>query len=137
MSQESLSAMEATRARIHAQAAAARTRRDTLAELAASVDQTVATVRSPRGEVTVTASASALVQKVELQPTALDLDAVALGRIVTETIERAQRAAAHLAVEKTAQALGADNPVVTAIADDVSRRFGPDDTLQPGEIRPL
>lgn len=114
--------LEAARARIRAQAADAERRRAAVHELAATVESTRATVRSERGEVAVTASATAVILEVTLDPEALDLAPGALGALLTRTIGRAQRAAAERALAATEAALG-EGEFTARLRAEVAARF--------------
>lgn len=88
--------LEAARTRMRVQLAEARARNAALHAIADQVRAAEATVRSPRGEVEVTAGADGAVRAVRFGDAALDLSAADLGRLTTETVSAAQRAAADL-----------------------------------------
>jgi hypothetical protein len=88
--------LEAARTRMRAQLAEARARNAALHAIAAQVRTTEATVRSPRGELEVTAGADGGIRSVRFAESALDLAPAELGRLTTETAAAAQRAAAEL-----------------------------------------
>ena len=110
------------RGRVRAQVQAARARNAAITALAATVATTTATVRSARGEVTVTARPDASIVEIVVAAGALDLRHDALGRLLTDTVARAQRAAAGLALEAAADALGEDSELVTGLRADLDRR---------------
>lgn len=121
--------LESARAMIDLQVQQARERSAAVSVLAEQVSTTTATVKSPNGAVSVTASAAAVITNVTLTAGALELTPAALGALVTETILRAQRAAAELALGAAEAALGTDSGFVAGLRDDVDSRFGPaDDT---------
>ena len=88
--------LEAARTRMRAQLAEARARNAALHAIADQVSAAEATVRSPRGEVEVTAGADGGIRAVRFAEAALDLAPADLGRLTTETVDAAQRAAAAL-----------------------------------------
>ena len=126
---EAFSDINSARARIQGQLAEARARTAVIEVLADEVTTTTATVRSPRGEVSVTSTASSIITDVTVSDDALDLHPDALGRVLRDTIAAAQRAAARLALEAAEESLGADNGFVAELRADVDSRF----TDLPGE----
>jgi DNA-binding protein YbaB len=121
--------LDSARSRIRSQVQDARDRTAAVTVLADQVAATSATVRSARGEVTITATAGAQVTGVTVSPGALELRADALGRIILDTIAAAQRAAAELALAAAEDALGADSGFVVGLRADIDSRFGD----RPGE----
>ena len=115
--------LESARATIEGQLERARERNAAMSVLADRVDSTSATVRSPRGEVAVTATAA--ITDVKLAESALTLHPQALGKLLTETIARAQHAAADLAITAAEETLGADSGLVAELRADVDSRFAP------------
>jgi DNA-binding protein YbaB len=113
---------DAVRATIDAQVADAAARAAAVDALAERIATTTATVRSLRGEVEVTAAPSGAIRSVRLADDALELTAVDLGRLVTETISRAQREAADRAFAEAESALGPDSGVVGQLRDELARR---------------
>jgi DNA-binding protein YbaB len=120
--------LDSARAMIDSQLEQARERSVAMSAMAERVASTTATVRSPRGEVAVTATASAAITDVTLSDAASTLNPVTLGRLITETISRAQRAAAELAIAVAAETLGPDSALIADLRADVDSRFAPDDT---------
>jgi DNA-binding protein YbaB len=120
--------LQSARATINDQVQQARDRATAIAQLAETVNTTSATVRSPRGEVSVTATAGAAISKVELSSDATALGPAALAALVTQTIASAQRAAAAAALAAAEQTLGSDSAFVAGLRADVESRFAPDDT---------
>jgi hypothetical protein len=112
------------RSRVRAQVEAARARNVAITTLADTVATTTATVRSARGEVTVTARSDATIVDIVVAPGALGLRHDALGRLLTDTVARAQRAAADKALESAEDALGAHSDLVTGLRADLDRRTG-------------
>ena len=90
--------LDSARARIRQQVQGARERSAAVTVLADQVAATSATVRSPRGEVSVTATAGAQITDVTVAPGALELRADVLGRLIRDTIAAAQRTAAQRAL---------------------------------------
>lgn len=88
--------LESARTRMRAQLQAARDRNAALHALADSLQGAQAVVRSPRGEVEVTAGADGGIRLVRFAEAALELSAAELGRLTTETAAAAQRAAGEL-----------------------------------------
>lgn len=125
--------LESARATIEAQLQRARDRNTAISALADQVSSTAATVRSPRGEVSVTATATAAISSVELTNAATALAPAALGTLLTQTIAQAQRAAAELALTAAEEALGTDSSFVASLRADVDSRFAatpPDSTVR-------
>ena len=121
--------VDSARASIRGQLADARARDAAVTALAEQVAVASATVRSPRAEVSVTATASAVVTDVTLAATSSDLGTQALGRLITATIVQAQRAAAEQALAAAEQSLGTGSAFVGSLRADVETRFGPDSGL--------
>jgi hypothetical protein len=116
---------EQVHATVAAQVEAASARTAAVDALADRLSATTATVRSLRGEVEVTADPSGAVRAVHFSDDARELRAADLGRLVTETIARAQHEAAERALAAASEALGAEDAVVTRIRDEVRRRPEP------------
>jgi DNA-binding protein YbaB len=114
---------EAARAQIRAQVEAARARRDAVHALSGKVASTSATIRSSRGDVTVTADPTGRISKVRLSEDAMDLRPDDLSRLLTETIADAQRAASAAALQEAEQLLGADDGFVAQLRNDIDKRF--------------
>jgi DNA-binding protein YbaB len=110
------------RATVEAQVAEAAARTAAVDALADRLASTTATVRSLRGEVEVVAEPSGAVRSVRIADDALELYAADLGRLVTETIARAQREAADRALAAAEDALGSGDGVVAQLRDGLSRR---------------
>jgi len=123
--------LDSARARIRSQVQDARERTAAVTVLAETVAATTATVRSARGEVTVTATAGARITDVTVADAALGLRADALGRLIRDTIASAQRTAAERALAAAEETLGADSGFVAGLRADVDSRFGemPGDTV--------
>jgi len=117
--------VDSARARIQSQLDEARARDAAITVLAEQVTAASATVRSPNGEVTVTATAAAVISDVTVSEAGRELAGSALGRLITETIARAQRAAAEQALAAAEQSLGSDSSFVAGLRADVDSRFGP------------
>ncbi|QCQ15829.1 YbaB/EbfC family nucleoid-associated protein [Microbacterium sp. RG1] len=121
---DSLAALEAARMRVIAQTERARTAAHDAARMADDVRDARASISSVGREVTVTARAGGAIEQVDIASEALDLDARTLSRLVTETVREAQRAAAEVALNRMAESLGADSPVVAQTRDQVRAQFG-------------
>lgn len=121
--------VDSARARIQTQLAEAKARDAAITMLAQQVNAASATVHSPHRELSVTATASATITSVTLTAEALELGESALGRLITETITRAQRAAADQALTAAEQTLGAESSFVAGLRTDVDTRFGPSDSV--------
>lgn len=120
----------ALHARIDAQIARSRALAEESSRLSAEVEETTATVTSPDGRVTVIARPTGAIDQVRLSAT--DADAVGLGRVITTTIAKAQRAAADTVLSSMASTLGDDSPLVAAVRKDVDAAFpgGRTDTIE-------
>src|SRR5690554_2475998 len=97
---------EQARQRMHAQAEEGRQRRDALRDTAAAVRAATATARSTDGTVSVTAGAEGAVTDITVTDGALESTPEELGRVLTETVRAAQRAALERAAAAAAEQLG-------------------------------
>lgn len=131
---EAMAQIGQARAELDRQVQQAAERKRVLQQLSADIGTTRVAERSPRGEVEVTAGAQGAVSGVRISPDAFaGLDAASLGRIITRTIAAAQHRAAVRAVERSAELLGPDSPVVGQLRSDVERTFPmPGDGDSPG-----
>ncbi|MDQ1128691.1 YbaB/EbfC family nucleoid-associated protein [Microbacterium sp. SORGH_AS_0888] len=105
--------LEAARARLDAQLAAAREARADLDSGLEQLRTITATVRSERGECAVTAGVEGAVTAIQL-----DSDAEAgpaLAATLTRTIARAQAAAREAAATRAATLLGESSPIVAQL----------------------
>ena len=100
---DALAAVEAARAKVDAQIAAAEARRFGIDQLAEEVATLTATARSPQGEVTAEAQSGGRIVQVSVTETAVQLSAIRLSQLLTETIAQAQRKAALAAVRTQRQ----------------------------------
>lgn len=116
---EALAGLNAARGQVEGQVAAARARNEAIDQLADEVRRMSATASSPRGEVTVTALAAGGVTEVLVTAEGRELEASQLSEVITATIAQAQRAAADLAVARTAEVLGESSPIVSGLRSDV------------------
>ena len=114
LSDDSLTALEQARARVQAQTAQARVLAHDASRMADDVRTATATRTSVGREVRVSANASGRVDRIDISPSALDLDAATLSRIVTETVREAQRDAADTALRRMAESLGDSSPLVAS-----------------------
>ncbi|WP_460773581.1 YbaB/EbfC family nucleoid-associated protein [Microbacterium sp. GXF7504] len=122
---EALASLEAARARVLAQTERARAAAADAERLAEDVRALTTTARSPRGEVSVTAAADGGIERIEVAEGAYDLDAASLGRLLTETIRRAQQAAADAALARMGETLGEDSPLVQGVRAELASRRRP------------
>jgi hypothetical protein len=113
---------EQVRATVAAQVSAADARIAAVDRLAADVKAATGTARSPRGEVEVTADSSAVVTSVRHADDALELGADELGRMLADTIAKAQAAASERALVLTAEALGEESPLTLELRAEVESR---------------
>jgi DNA-binding protein YbaB len=116
--------LDTARQRIHQQVQDARERTAAIDLLAETVAATVATVRSPRGEVAVTSTSGGAITAVTLASAAVELAPEALSTLITATVAAAQRAAAELALGAAEQALGSGSALVEGLRSDIQSRFG-------------
>jgi DNA-binding protein YbaB len=132
--EEAMAQIDQVRAELDRQVQQAADRKRTLQRLSADIGITQVAERSPRGEVEVMAGPQGAVSCVRISADAFArLDAAGLGRIITRTIAAAQRRAAAQAVERSAELLGTDSPVVEQLRSDVERTFPmPGDGDSPG-----
>jgi len=112
---------DAAIARVEEQVAAAQARAAQAQQVQADIDAVRASATSPRREVTVTVDATGRLAGVRLSDAAYDLRPDALGRLIVETANRAQRLAGEQALEITATAFGADSPVVAHLRDELEK----------------
>jgi pyruvate/2-oxoglutarate dehydrogenase complex dihydrolipoamide acyltransferase (E2) component len=99
-------------------------RAEAIAKLNSRTRTISATARSPRGEVTVTATADGTVTDVHLsQGTRLPVNQLAA--LIVPTIAAAQQAAARAAIDLAQETLG-DSGYVDLLRSRVDERFGPD-----------
>ncbi|PKI89908.1 hypothetical protein CW368_12140 [Actinomycetales bacterium SN12] len=117
-----LASMEALNARIDAQITQSRVLADEAARIAAEANQVTATITSADGRVTVVAQPTGAISEVRLS-SAVGADAAALGATITDTIARAQRAAADAVLQSMVQTLGADSALVAEVRRDVDAAF--------------
>jgi len=115
--------IDAMHERIDAQIAHAQRLAEDSARLSAQVESTVVEVSSSDRTVTVRARPSGAVDEVALGPSAAERDPRVLGALITETVARAQRAAAERAVSEMAAILGADSPLVAETRAELERAF--------------
>jgi DNA-binding protein YbaB len=132
--EEAMAQIGQARAELDRQVQQAAERKRALQQLSADIGTTRVAERSPRNEVEVTAGAQGAVSGVRISADAFArLDAASLGRIITRTIAAAQHRAAARAVERSAELLGPDSPVIGQLRSDVERSFPmPGDGDSPG-----
>lgn len=120
---DALAAVEAARAKVDAQIAAAEARRFGIDQLAEEVATLTATARSPQGEVTAEAQSGGRIVQVSVTETAVQLSAIRLSQLLTETIAEAQRKAALAAVERSARVLGEESPLVGQLRTEAEAAY--------------
>lgn len=121
---DTVAALEAARARVKAQTARARVVAHDAGRMSQDVKSATATAVSVGREVRATARAGGAVERVDLADSARDLDAATLSRIVTATVQQAQRDAAEVALRRMTESLGEDSPLVAATRAQVDEQFG-------------
>jgi YD repeat-containing protein len=112
---------DAAIARVEDQIAAAQARAAQARQLREDIDAVRGSATSPRREVTVTVDASGRLADVRLTEGAYELQADALGRLLVETANRAQRVAGEKALDLTAEVFGKDSPVVDHLRAELDR----------------
>ncbi len=122
MSGDPMAELDAARGRVQAQLQETRARNEALHSLAEQTAEATATVRSPRGELEVTAEAGGRIRAVRFAGTALDLTPADLGRLTTQTIVAAQRAAAEAALAAVESTLG-PSPGLEDLRREIRDRF--------------
>jgi DNA-binding protein YbaB len=127
---DTLAAVEAARMRVIAQTERARTAAKEASLMADEVRAASSSTASPGREVTVTAQAGGAVSRVELTDRALDWDARTLSQVLTDTIRRAQRAAAEAAVERMSASVGAQSPLVANVRAQIDAQYGPETGIE-------
>jgi len=120
---DAVAQLELARTRMHAQADAARQRRDALSGLTEELEAARGTARSARGEVVVIARATGAVDEIRFSRDVESLDVDALGRMTVATIASAQRAATAEAARLVENALGDGNPQAAEFRAEATRRF--------------
>lgn len=121
---DTMTAWEAARARVHAQTAHARAAADEAERMSRDVRTATATAVSLGREVRAVARAGGAVERIEIAAGAFDLDAATLSRIVTATVQAAQRDAAEAALRRMAESLGDDSALVAATRAQVDAQLG-------------
>lgn len=127
---DSLAALEAARMRVLTQTERARTAAHDATRMADDVRTATGTVSSVGREVSVTARAGGAVERIDVAPTALELDPRTLSRLLTDTVREAQRAAAQAALRRMSDSLGENSPVVAQTRAQVQAQFGADTELR-------
>ncbi len=114
--------VQAARERMYGQVEAARVRHTALREAINEVRGLEATVRSPRGEVSVTAAMSGAVTDVRVLQD--DIDARTLSTILTQTIAAAQQAVRDAAADRMTDVAGAESNIVADLRTPLARNGG-------------
>lgn len=114
--------VQAARERVYGQVEAARARHSALREAIDEVRTLTATVRSPRGEVSVTAAMSGAVTDVRVHHD--DLDARTLSTLLTQTVARAQQAVRDQAADRMTAVAGADSTIIADLRTPLARDGG-------------
>jgi len=114
---------DAAHARLEAIAAQARANTVRASKIADDVRTTVASARSSRGEITVTARAGGAITAIDFSDDAYELEPAVLSRIVIETIAQAQHAAATEFADRAAEQLGANSALADGLRADAEQAF--------------
>ena len=114
--------VQAARERVHGQIEDARARHTALREAINEVRGLTATVRSPRGEVSVTAAMSGAVTDVRVLHD--DLDARTLSALLTQTVAAAQQAVRDQAADRMTEVAGADSSIIADLRTPLAREGG-------------
>ncbi|WP_187240563.1 YbaB/EbfC family nucleoid-associated protein [Microbacterium mitrae] len=109
----------AARERVYGQVEAARARHNALRTAISEVRGLTATVKSPRGEVSVTAAMSGAVTEVRVLHE--DLDARTLSAILTQTVAAAQQAVRDQAADRMTEVAGADSNIIADLRTPLAR----------------
>ena len=110
----------AARERVYSQVESARARHNALRSAIDEVRGLTATVRSPRGEVSVTAAMSGAVTDVTVLHD--DLDARTLSAVLTNTVAAAQQAVRDQAADRMSEVAGADSTIIADLRTPLARR---------------
>ncbi len=110
----------AARERVYSQVESARARHNALRSAIDEVRGLTATVRSPRGEVSVTAAMSGAVTDVTVLHD--DLDARTLSAVLTKTVAAAQQAVRDQAADRMSEVAGADSTIIADLRTPLARR---------------
>ena len=114
--------VQAARERVYGQIEDARARHTALREAINEVRGLTATVRSPRGEVSVTAAMSGAVTDVRVLHD--DLDARTLSALLTQTVAAAQQAVRDQAADRMTEVAGADSSIIADLRTPLAREGG-------------
>ncbi len=114
--------VQAARERVYGQIEDARARHTALREAINEVRGLTATVRSPRGEVSVTAAMSGAVTDVRVLHD--DLDARTLSALLTQTVAAAQQAVREQAADRMTEVAGADSSIIADLRTPLAREGG-------------
>ncbi|MGF3052666.1 YbaB/EbfC family nucleoid-associated protein [Microbacterium sp. YY-03] len=114
--------VQAARERVYGQIEDARARHTALREAINEVRGLTATVRSPRGEVSVTAAMSGAVTDVRVLHD--DLDARTLSALLTQTVAAAQQAVREQAADRMMEVAGADSSIIADLRTPLAREGG-------------
>ncbi|RLP82941.1 hypothetical protein D9V34_06750 [Mycetocola lacteus] len=131
LEQDPIDEFEAARAELQAISAQADANAQGAAALADDARTLQASVRSPRGEVTVTARVGGAISAVQFADAALSLRPAELSRLVETTIAQAQFQAAQRFADRAAEAFGTDSEIAAQLRADALAAFpepGPDTT---------
>ena len=110
----------AARGRVYSQVESARARHNALRSAIDEVRGLTGTVRSPRGEVSVTAAMSGAVTDVTVLHD--DLDARTLSAVLTKTVAAAQQAVRDQAADRMSEVAGADSTIIADLRTPLARR---------------
>ncbi|MDY6214361.1 MAG: YbaB/EbfC family nucleoid-associated protein [Schaalia hyovaginalis] len=121
--EEAYARLEAVRARAERQLREAQDRKDRFAQVSRDAQSHAATVRSPRGEVEVTAQATGRILNLTFSSNALALGSEKLAALVTETIARAQHDAATQGITLMSSVLPGDSPFYRSLSVQIEDTF--------------
>jgi hypothetical protein len=122
-STDPLAAFDAAHARVEQISREARANAVHASRVSDAARSTQATVRSPRGEVSVTSKAGGVISAIEFSEAALELAATDLARLTVTTIAQAQHAATVQFAELTADEFAANPQLAASLRADAERAF--------------
>lgn len=114
---------DAAAARLESIAAAARANTASATVLSEEARSATATVRSPKGEVTVTSRVGGVISSIDFTVEALALSPADLSRLTVETVARAQHAAATRFADAASEQFGPGSGLAEGLRADADRAF--------------
>ena len=124
-----LAAFEAAAAKIAAVRARSRSNVQRATRVSDHARTAQAVARSARNEITVTARAGGVIERIEFDDAAFDLAPAELSRLAVRTIAQAQHDAAMSFASTAALEFGSDSPVAAALRSDAQQAFPPPDAV--------